>query len=92
MLYGAILCSHFIFKTCAPVLNIFVIKDFAQFDWFIFLAKNICKEKVETLSTILANCFQIRIISACSLNELIFFRFARINSASGNPPLELNIY
>ena len=37
--------------------NIFVIKNFIQLDWFIFPAKKIRKEKVETRSTILANFF-----------------------------------
>ena len=59
---SCVLCSHFIFKTCTLVFNIFVIKDFTQFDWFIFLAKKILKEK-ETLSTILANFFCLKISS-----------------------------
>ena len=59
---SCVLCSHFIFKTCTLVFNIFVIKDFTQFDWFIFLAKKILKEK-ETLSTILANFFRLKISS-----------------------------
>ena len=59
------LCSlqPFYFQNLCTCIIIFVIKDFTQFDWFIFLAKKIRKEKVETLSTILANFFHLKISS-----------------------------
>ena len=48
--------------TCvrAHAFIVFVIKDFTQLDWFIFLAKKIIKENVETFLTVLMNFFRLK--------------------------------
>ena len=48
--------------TCvrAHAFIVFVIKDFTQLDWFIFLEKKIIKENVETFLTVLMNFFHLK--------------------------------
>ena len=58
----AVLKLPIMLPTCvrAHAFIVFVIKDFTQLDWFIFLAKKIIKENVETFLTVLMNFFHLK--------------------------------
>ena len=58
----AVLKLPIMLPTCvrAHAFIVFVIKDFTQLEWFIFLAKKIIKENVETFLTVLMNFFRLK--------------------------------
>ena len=58
----AVLKLPIMLPTCvrAHAFIVFVIKDFTQLDWFIFLEKKIIKENVETFLTVLMNFFHLK--------------------------------